>query len=113
MAIFLAAASTDSYLGKMKKMYTIDASQLGKLDWLLVIAGTLATVVCICAFVYWLYKIIAFLWLVKLGKANVTDTRFWKRMGISLVIIMFFMTSGIFTIAEALFNVLRKSGWTM
>ncbi|WP_138753531.1 hypothetical protein [Paenibacillus sinopodophylli] len=94
-------------------MYAIDVSQLGVLEWVLVIAGTFATLLSTAAFVYWVYKIILFLWQVKLGKTDLKNSHFWKRMSVALAIIMLFMTSGLFAIIEGIFNVLRKSGWTM
>ncbi|OME79597.1 hypothetical protein BK120_21720 [Paenibacillus sp. FSL A5-0031] len=113
MLSYLASETSEAYLKKMKKMYAIDVNQLGALEWVLVIAGTFATIVSTIALVYWLYKIILFLWQVKLAKANLNDSIFWKRMGIALVIIMLFVTSGMFAILEGIFNVLGKMGWTM
>lgn len=113
MHSYIAAETSEAYLKKMKKMYTIDVSQLGMLEWVLVIAGTLASVISILALIYWMYKIITFLWKVKLAKANLNDSAFWKRMGIALIIIMLFMTSGLFAILEGIYKVLLKTGWTM
>ncbi|MGG4145687.1 hypothetical protein ABEW34_21560 [Paenibacillus algorifonticola] len=99
------------YIKEMKKIYTINFSQLETLEWFLVITGSAGTVICTAALVYWVWKLIAFFWRVRLGHAPLNDKKFWGRMLVALLIIFLFMSSGLFLIAKGLVQVFIDLGW--
>ncbi|WP_336775392.1 hypothetical protein [Paenibacillus sp. MMO-58] len=101
----------NKYLPQMKKMYTIDPGAWGSLDWVLVIGGTFATLLCLGAFVYWIVKLSVRMLKISAGTARLNDPPFWKRMGISLMLILLFMAGAVFLIFEQIYKTMQNAGW--
>ncbi|MDN4090895.1 hypothetical protein [Paenibacillus polymyxa] len=103
------AASTATYLPQMQKFYTFDTSQIDKIGWFITLAGVAGTLVSIALFFYWLYKLFEFLIKVRMAKEDMRNTRFWKRMFISLMLLICFMCGAALMIASQLYDL--SVGW--
>ncbi|MBA9086509.1 membrane-associated HD superfamily phosphohydrolase [Fontibacillus solani] len=94
------------YVEKMKKVYTPDISVLNSLEWLLIMVGAAGTIASTAVFVYWIYKLLMFIFAVSKGSRRWNDKRFWSYMGVSLLLIILFISGGIFLIISNLFDFL-------
>lgn len=108
-AVQSRAASTATYLPQIQKFYTFDTSQIDKISWFIILAGAAGTLICIALLFYWLYKFFEFLFKVRMAKEDIRDTRFWKRMIISLVLLICFMCGAALMIASQLYD--YTVGW--
>lgn len=109
---FLSSTISDDYVEKMKKVYTIDVNTLSSMDWLIVIGGLILTLITFAALIYWVYKLFFFLLRCRAGYEHFGDTKFWKRMGVSIIIIMLMMSGSLLIIFENLYTILEVWGWT-
>ena len=107
----LKEEQTNNYMQQMKKMYSVDTGVLNDMDWLLLMAGSIGTVLCTVAFFYWFYKIIMFIHQVNRGKARFRDLKFWKRIGIGLIMIILFMSGSLVMLFARFFDFMAVWGW--
>ena len=97
------------------EIYPIDSDTVQKIDWALVLGGAALTILCVVAFLYWLYKLIIHLWAANSGKAAIVDQKFWFRMLIALILIMALMSGVWLTVIDQFFGELNRvlKGWKM
>lgn len=100
-----------NYIQQIKKMYNVDTGVLNNMDWFLLMAGSIGTVLCTVAFFYWFYKLIIFVHQVNRAKAKFKDMRFWKRMGIALLMIILFMSGSVVMLFARAFDFMAVWGW--
>lgn len=96
-----ASGINEQYLSQMKTLYGINSTALNTLDWVFVIAGVVLSVGCLLFFFYWVFKLLHRLFAIQAGKAKLNDPDFWKRMGVGLMIWLFFMCGAIYSILES------------
>ncbi|MEC0167384.1 hypothetical protein [Paenibacillus graminis] len=94
----------------MKKVYTVDWSVLDTMDWFLLLVGSLGSLLCIVALVYWFYRFFAYLILVSLGRERLKNPPFWQKMAASLMILFVVMTGALFLFLEQLYKYLAAWG---
>lgn len=98
------------YLTKMKKMYSVDWSVLGTMDWFLLLIGSLGSLLCVIALVYWIYSVFAYMVSVSLGKERMNNPSFWKKMAASLTILLLVMTGTLMLFLEQLYKYMDTWG---
>ncbi|WP_169834331.1 hypothetical protein [Paenibacillus donghaensis] len=101
----------NDYISKMKKMYTVDPGVVDKMNWFLVLAGAAGTILCVLAFAYWLIRFFGFLLSVSRGARSLKDPKFWKNMGVAMLIILLFMTGSVFTLLSQFYDYMDIWGW--
>ncbi len=101
-------STDDMYMKQIKESYGFKPGILDSMDWFLLIGGTAVTVVTVAAFIFWLFKLLLRLASIQRGKATLKDEVFWKRMGISLLIIVFVMSSVIFAFLENFWEMIHS-----
>ncbi|NOU82512.1 hypothetical protein GC101_26970 [Paenibacillus sp. LMG 31459] len=101
----------NDYISKMKKMYKVDPSVVDDMNWFLVLAGAVGTILCVLAFAYWLIRFFMFLLAVSRGAKSLKDTTFWKRMAVALGLILLFMTGSVFTLLSQFYDYMAIWGW--
>lgn len=101
----------NDYLPKMKKIYTFDSEAWGSVDWVLVLAGSALSILCVGGVVYWIVSFILHLLKISRGKASIKDGAFWKRMALSLLILFLLMVGAVFLIFEQIYDGMVSQGW--
>lgn len=101
----------DIYMQQLKKVYVVDSTVLDGMDWFLVIAGAIGTIFCTIAFIYWLGKLLVFIYKVSRAKAKFNDKRFWKQMATGFILIILFMTGSLVMLFSRIFDFLAVWGW--
>jgi hypothetical protein len=107
----LKEEQTNVYMEQVKKLYSVDDGVLNGMDWLIILAGSIGTILSVVAFFYWCIKLVVFIILANSGKAKMKDLRFWKRMGIALLIIVLIMSGSLVLIFARIFDFLAVWGW--
>jgi uncharacterized membrane protein len=102
--------SEQAYLPQIQKIYGFKPGTLDSIDWVLIIGGVLATLLCTVAFVYWVFKLFGHLFKARSGKAHLADKHFWRRMGFGLAIIITFMSGLLFVFLETWWNYAHRLG---
>lgn len=86
----------------------LDGSVIQTMDWALLLGGTVLTFLCTAAFIYWLYKLLLFLWSAQNGRVSIGDKTFWRNMLIALILIMLLMSGGWLLILDDFFAALYQ-----
>lgn len=108
----MARLMTDNdYISKMKKMYKVDPDVVDGMNWFLVLAGAAGTILCVLALSYWLIRFFGFLLSASRGAKSIKDTRFWRNMGVALLIIILIMTGSVFTLLSQFYDYMALWGW--
>lgn len=102
--------TNEQYLEQLKEFYTVDVNQISSLDWFLKIAAALGSVACLLALMHWIWKLVYFFIEVRLARADLRDTRFWKNMAWYLLLIIFFMGGFTFVILSQLYQFFEEQG---
>jgi hypothetical protein len=98
----------DRYLEQFKQTYGFKASAMDSLDWLFLIGGTMATLISLVAFMYWLFKLVGHMYRVRAGRARLGDEAFWKRMGVGFLIIFSFIGGTVFIFFEQAWALIHR-----
>lgn len=98
------------YLDQMKTVYLVDPEAVEKVDWVLVLAGSIGTVLSTIAIIGWILTFLMFVIHCLSGKQSLRNTKFWKNMLGSLIIIILFTTGVIFAFGEQMYNLLLTWG---
>lgn len=101
-----APDANKDYIDQMKTIYMIEPETIEKVNWVLVFAGTIGTILSVIAIVGWIYKFIMFLVYCSLGRRSLKDTQFWIRMLGSFLVITVFVTGVIFAFGSSLYDLL-------
>ncbi|MGG4108813.1 hypothetical protein AAXB25_33465 [Paenibacillus lautus] len=98
------------YLSDIKKVYTVDEEVLNKFDWFLLFIGTIGTILCAAAFIWWVFKIFTFIVNVSRGADTIRNKPFWIRMGGAFLIITFFMSGSIYLFVSEIYDLIAYWG---
>jgi len=101
---FASANISDSYIERMKKVYSFRTETLDGMDWFVVFGMAIASVIMLIVFCYLLSCIIIRFYKIQRGKAAIADKTYWIRMIVSLVILFALMSGTIFVILEKLYG---------
>jgi hypothetical protein len=108
LSSLLSIDPDDRYLEQFKQTYGFKPGTMNRLDWLFLIGGTFATLLSLGAFVYWLFKLMGHMYRVRAGRARLGDEAFWKRMGVSFLIIFSFIGGTIFIFFEQSWTLIHR-----
>ena len=101
----------EDYISKIKKIYVIEPGVMDKMNWFVILAGAAGTVLCTLAFIYWVIRLGIFIFEVSIAKTKIHDKRFWRNMGISLLIIILIMSGSVFGILSQFYDFMTLWGW--
>jgi hypothetical protein len=90
-----ADTTAAQYLKQMKTTYGFKLSIVDKMDWLIVIIISIASILCLVAFCYLLGHVIYRVMHILQGKKELDDWPYWRNILISFLLLFAFM-SGIF-----------------
>lgn len=95
------------YLGQMQKFYGFNTEAFDSVDWFLVIVMMFATITCVGAFIYLLYKIIHRILQSQMGKVVLFEKRFWVQVGVGMMLVLSFMAGLFFVFIEKMYDMFR------
>ncbi|WP_139293527.1 hypothetical protein [Mycobacterium tuberculosis] len=105
-----ASNTNQEYLDQIRKVYVVEQDSVEKLDWFLILAGSIGTILSVIAIVGWILYFFTFLFRCSIGKSSIRDIGFWKRMIGSFLVIVLFTTGVIFAFGEEMYNLLLEWG---
>jgi len=98
------------YVEQMKTVYTVDPETLDKVDWVLLFAGGVGTIIATIAIVWWFVTLLLFLLRVSLGKRTINDKRFWMNMSGIFIVLCLFTSGAIFLFISHFYDLLEAWG---
>ncbi|WP_338709261.1 hypothetical protein [Paenibacillus amylolyticus] len=98
------------YLDQLKKVYVVDPNAVDTVNWVLVFAGTIGTIIFVVAIVGWIYTFVLYMASVSLGRASLKNKKFWIQMVGSLFVIIFYSTGVLFAFGSEMYKLLQSWG---